>query len=230
VTSTRRRVRRCWPAALAMATVANLALLSLLAFPGGYRLQFGADASRPVDVTLAPWPVLRAPAPRKAPAQRSSGPTHATTASPPEASTIAATPQTVSPPAEGPAGALPPNADLATALRRSLVGCANQGAAWVSDADRDACRQRLADGAASVPHLQGMAQAKLNYYAAVAKAEEDWRTGRDPGHLPFLFCGVNFGQGRPGIMKPGPHALKLGPCFLEPPKGALSQDVDVPPP
>lgn len=119
---------------------------------------------------------------------------------------------------------------VAAALRGSPVGCANQGAAWMSEAERDACRQRFAAGAANAPHLQGMAPEKLAYYTALAKAQQDWLSGRDPGHLPFLYCGVKFGGGHVFKETAPPHALAFGPCFLEPPKGALSVTVDVPPP
>jgi hypothetical protein len=41
-----------------------------------------------------------------------------------------------------------------------------------------------------------------------------------PG-LPFVGCGRG---------KPPPHGLKIGPCFIDPPKGSLDLDVDIPPP
>ncbi|MEJ0066611.1 MAG: hypothetical protein WDM85_15345 [Caulobacteraceae bacterium] len=91
----------------------------------------------------------------------------------------------------------------------------------MSQAAKDACRERLAAGAASVPHLEGMPPEKLAYYAAVVKAEDDWRTGRNAGHLPFLACA-------PSAKRPPPHALKIGPCFIDPPVGSLDQDADVP--
>ena len=100
----------------------------------------------------------------------------------------------------------------------------------MTDADRAACRQYLAASAANVPHLQGMAPAKLAYYDALAKAQQDWLSGREPGNLPFLYCGLRFGQGRARSVIGPPHALKLGPCFLEPPRGSLIATVDVPSP
>jgi hypothetical protein len=86
-------------------------------------------------------------------------------------------------------------------------------------ADRDACRDRLAAGTAEAPYLSGTAPEKLAYYAAVAQAYADWKSGRDPGHPPGVGCG-----------NPPPHALKLGPCFIEPPKGSLDPEVDIAPP
>jgi hypothetical protein len=123
-------------------------------------------------------------------------------------------------PAAGAGVALKPsNGALGATLRRGDVGCAHLDAPWMTATDRDACRDHLAAGAAKTPYLSGTAPEKLAYYAAVAKAEEDWRSGRDAGHPPFILCG-----------KALPHALKLGPCYLEPPKGSLDLDVDIPPP
>jgi hypothetical protein len=229
VTSTGRRVRQTWPAALAIATAANLALLSLLAFPGRYALPLAADVGpAPVDVSVFPPLVLTSPVAPRAPVQAGAAPTRPT-ASPPTASPSLAPPAEAATPSAGAPPGASANSDLAAALRRGPVGCANQGA-WMSDADREACRHRLAAGAASAAHLWGMAPEKLAYYDALAKAEDDWRTGRNPGHLPFLFCGAKLGQGQVRDFEAPPHALKLGPCYLEPPMGALSITVDVPPP
>jgi len=202
-------------------------LLSLLATPGGY-LRLPTDSGvRPVDVAVVAMPVPRSAA-RPGHAQRTAlGAASPTTPSSAVAPTAA---QGASPAVEGPAAAPGGASEIADALRSSLFGCANQGAAWMSDAARDACRQRLAAGAASVPHLQGMAPEKLAYYAALAKAQQDWLDWRDPGHLPYIFCGAKFGQGHVREVVAPPHALKFGPCFLEPPQGMLSVTVDVPPP
>lgn len=224
------RTRRAVSAALAIAV--NVALLSLLAAPGRYRLSLPPEGGpRPVDVSVVPLPVPRSPKRSSQPAQTASTPAAAISRTPSvSAAAAAALPaQNAASSSEGPAA--PPGAQaLAAALRHSLVGCANQGAAWMSDADRDACRQRLAAGAANVPHLQGMAPEKLAYYAALAQAQQDWLSGRDPGNPPFLYCGFKFGQGRVRNIIGPPHALKFGPCFLEPPRGSLSVTVDVPSP
>jgi hypothetical protein len=98
----------------------------------------------------------------------------------------------------------------------------------MSDADRAACRDRLAEGAKKAPYLSRTDPAKLAYYDAVAKSQEDWHSGRDPGHAPAVGCVIFFGSGEKP--KPPPHALRLGPCIIEPPRGSLDPDVDVQPP
>ena len=95
----------------------------------------------------------------------------------------------------------------------------------MSDADRDACRERLASGAERTPHLDGMPAIKLAYFTAVAKAQADWASGRDAGHGFGMGCMAYFGPGvRP---KPPPHALTLGPCMISPPRGSLDVAVDI---
>jgi hypothetical protein len=113
---------------------------------------------------------------------------------------------------------------VAAALR-GRIGCAEPNAPWMSDADRAACRERLAAGAAQAPHLQGTAPVKLAYFNAVAKAQADWRSGRDAGHGLAIGCIKPIG---PGVRTPpAPHALRLGPCMIEPPRGSLNVDADI---
>ena len=220
-TSASRRARFARPTALAIAAAVNLALLSLMAQPGRYLLPTRPETGpRPVDVSVVVLRRARTPPPRSGSRRGAPSPEHAPQRQPAGPPILAPSPAAPAP-GEGPP-AFPNSAEVAAALRHGPSGCANQGAAWMSQADKDACRQRLAVGAASVPHLEGMAPNKLAYYAAVAQAEDDWRTGRNPGHLPFLAC-------MPGG-KPPPHALKIGPCFIDPPVGSLDQDADVPPP
>jgi hypothetical protein len=220
---------------LALAIALNVALLSLLAAPGRYRLSLPTEGGpRAVDVSVVSLPVPRPPARSSAPAQSIQTLTAKTSAA--AANSRAPIAMATSPPAQSapPPGEAAPGSSgaqaLAAALRHSLLGCANPLAAWMSQADRDACRQRLAAGAADLPHLQGMAPEKLAYYDAVAKAQDDFRNWRDVGHLPYVFCAVKFGQGHVRAALAPPHALKLGPCYLEPPKGPLSITVDIPPP
>jgi hypothetical protein len=211
----RRRTSRL--GALALAALANLALLTLLALPG--RDAFRAPSgSRPVKVTLEPPIILRPVSPPPSVGSAAPGRTlRPTTPTETPGPTAAPAPTT------GPVGSsLSPGAPgLAAILRRGDVGCAHPDAPWMTPADRDACRDRLAAGAAKAPYVGGMPAQKLAYYDAVAQAEADWRSGRDAGHPPFIGCGAK---------KPPPHALKIGPCFIDPPKGSLDLEVDIPPP
>ena len=69
-------------------------------------------------------------------------------------------------------------------------------------------------------YQSGIPAAKSQYYAAVLAAEDDYR--KHGGHPPVVACI----PGKPKHMLP--HAIKLGPCYIEPPQGSLSVDVDVP--
>lgn len=149
-------------------------------------------------------------------------------------------------PNPGEAGAGPPalaSADLSRALRGRL-GCANLDS--LSRAERAACEERLGRGAADAPYIPApIDPAKRAYYAAVAAAKApdppptpQGATGRlglfegdargMKGHGPQVGCSIKFGPGEKP--KGPPNALKLGPCFINPPAGPLSPDVDIAPP
>ncbi|MGZ6020327.1 MAG: hypothetical protein ACXWKO_16790 [Phenylobacterium sp.] len=93
------------------------------------------------------------------------------------------------------------------------------------------------------------------YYDAVIKAkapDKPWTPNRAIGalnrfdpeprasndHLPGVGCVFPFTYGQKQTAKQKkaarrnalPHALWLGPCFIEPPKGSLDPEVDVPVP
>jgi len=223
--------------ALLAAAGVQLAFLALF----GWRtdespLPVGGDARPPIVVTMAtpPRPVTRpqltslgrlsaAQVARRTP----SAPAGATLA--PLVPAVPSASQAGPSPAPSP-GLGPGYADISAALRHGGVGCADAAASRLSQKERDGCRDRLAMNAMQAPHLEGMAPEKLAYYQAVAKAEDDWRSGRDPGHLPFVFCGMHPGHGRANVEPAPAHALRLGPCYIEPPKGSLDVDVDTPRP
>jgi hypothetical protein len=138
-----------------------------------------------------------------------------------------------------------PSQDLRAALRRG-VGCANAGALKLSRAERELCDEQLGRGAASAPFLPAaIGGAKRAYYDAVAEAKKadgaptpqrapgvlgmfDGDSRGTNGHGPSVGCHIAFGVGpKP---KPPPNALSLGPCYIEPPKGPLSTEVDITPP
>jgi len=223
-----RRRRARWLAALGLAALAHLAAFALLDFRGRDAWRVAEDSTPPETVTLARLPLARtAPAAAGQPQASARSATAATPSAMALPGVQTANPSPTPSPPAGPPGpvAAPGGGDLAAALRGSAVGCASTGAAWMSQAERDACRERLAAGADRVQHLEGMAPEKLAYYAAVAKAEQDWLSGRNPGHPPGVACAIYFGRGP--APRPPPHALVLGPCIIEPPRGSLDVDVDV---
>lgn len=124
-------------------------------------------------------------------------------------------------PAPGPSGVGAP-AGVASALRGSLVGCANAEALRLSDAERAECRDRFAAGAAMTPHRWGIPGDKRAYYDTVLATEAKFRNDPGGGHGPGVLC-IPGARGRPL-----PHAIKIGPCYIEPPQGMLDVDVDVP--
>jgi hypothetical protein len=48
------------------------------------------------------------------------------------------------------------------------------------------------------------------------------------GHGPAVGCKIHFGPGK--VRNTPPHALTFGPCYIEPPKGSLTPEVDLTPP
>jgi hypothetical protein len=115
----------------------------------------------------------------------------------------------------------------------------------MSRAERDRCDEQLGRGVATAPYLPAAIGPRIRaYYDAVAEAKKaDPQPVRPPGiessfgdpiprpsngHPPGIGCQIFFGPG--AKPNPRPHALTLGPCFIEPPKGPLTPEVDVPPP
>ena len=179
---------------------------------------------RPVEGPLPVTPLSAEPAPAR-PSERPSGPT------------------VQEPAAPAPVG--PPGPDLRLSLRHGAAGCTNAGAVGMSRAERERCDEQLGRGVATAPYLPAAIAPRIRaYYDAVAEAKRaDPQPVRPPGiessfgdpiprpssgHPPAIGCQMFFGPGaRPN---PRPHALTLGPCFIEPPKGPLTPEVDVPPP
>lgn len=135
-------------------------------------------------------------------------------------------------------------ADLSAALRHGVLGCANL--ASLGRTEREACEEKLGAGAKLAPVLsQGRDPRIQAYYDAVAKAkapDKPWTPMRAIGamgidqevprgsndRLPGIGCAIPFGPGQK--LKLPSHWLKLGPCFIAPPKGPLSTEVDITPP
>jgi hypothetical protein len=134
-----------------------------------------------------------------------SQPTHAPTIATPAAPSLE--------PSKQPIG----DARLSLALRRSGVGCANADAVNLSEAEREACRRRLADGAGVTPFISGVPTEKSQYYVALQESEAEMNRSPTGGHLPGIVCG--------GAKKR--LGLKVGPCTLAAPLSPWTPEADV---
>jgi hypothetical protein len=160
---------------------------------------------------------------------------------PPQAAAAPVTPPVLSRPAEaaGPAVPAVPSADeasdgetqqLARTLRGSRVGCANPD--LLSEAEQLRCQDQLERGSKLAKYIPTPLPAERRaYYDAVVKAKTDMKKAAVVGeHGPRLGCKLAFGgpKGTNGWKKP-PTGLKIGPlpCYLQPPVGPLSVDVDI---
>ena len=174
----------------------------------------------------------------------------------PSAETTEPTPSAPAPPgAEGEA-APAPAPDIRQALRHGATGCLGVLQAGMTREERERCDERLALGVKTAPYIQTPLEPRMRgYYDAVIKAkapDKPWTPNRAIGalgrfdpeprasgdHLPAVGCVVPFGLPKKITAKEKqalkkhilPHALWLGPCFIEPPKGSLDPEVDVPVP
>ncbi len=101
-----------------------------------------------------------------------------------------------------------------TGMLRGSVGCAEASFAHLTQQELDRCaRWRQAQVKPGLEILAPIEANKRAWFDATVAARNA------PDHVPVGGC---FG-------KPPPHAIKLGPCYIEPPKGPFSEDVDVPP-
>ena len=101
------------------------------------------------------------------------------------------------------------------AMLRGSVGCNEETFVHLSQQERDRCAKwRLAQVKPGLEIAAPIAPEKRAWFDATVAARQA------PDHGPGVSC----------FVKP-PHGLKLGPlpCYLEPPKGPLSEDVDAPP-
>jgi hypothetical protein len=219
-------------AALAFGLAVHVAMLGLMRF-GSERFDWPTSLSnaRPITLVFVPHPSRYALGPN---VPHLSDQRQWKVNVPPVTLLLPTSPSPNSPAPVTPKAALPgdggPNpgaapGNLAKVLRGGLLGCANADAIGLNEKEREGCRQRLAAGAGEAAYLSAVPAEKLAYYDAVAKANADWLSDRNEGHVPYIKC--TFGPGKAQV--PG-HALKAGPCFLDPPVGSLDIDADVPPP
>jgi hypothetical protein len=119
--------------------------------------------------------------------------------------------------AEGPADCEPE--DLALLTDEEKTHCrsqidADQGRRLAREAD--ARRMKQFANLKDVPDMDRIPPEKRAYYDAVVAAY------KSEGHGPGIMCGA----GKP------PHSLRIGPlpCFITPPHGFLTEELDLPDP
>lgn len=226
--------RRALIPAIALAALAHL--LAFLAL--GWRIPespapLSPDNVPPMEIQLVRPPTVTPTPPRPSSAVSFARPSPAR----PEPSPIpvppASTPAPRSPAlAAGPADCEPEDLPLLTDAEKAR--CHNQVEAdkerrFARGADERAARQ-VAE-AQRGPQTYRMSSAKEAYYGAIADAY--WQQSHGPpmaGHTPGVGCSVQFSGLKVGRSKPPPHSLSLGPCFLAPPQGFLTEETRVAPP
>ena len=171
---------------------------------------------------------------------------------PPGRETAEPAPAAPSPPgADGSGAATAP--DIRLALRHGAMGCSSALQANMTREERERCDERLAVGVKTAPFMQAALEPRMRaYYDAVIKAkapDKPWTPNRAIGALgrldpePRVSSSGDHGwdrlrhsvqpaESRATKAAPDalPHALWLGPCYIEPPKGSLDPEVDIPVP
>jgi hypothetical protein len=236
----RRSQRTAWASGLAGALLVNLLLLAGLAFERPQTQWRDHDDTLSVTLRLAPER-LAPPPPRAMPQARQARPLASVSAQPAPRPAVAPTaaPANAAPASRQPAGAGqgPPSSGegaadgrVASALR-GLVGCSQAGLLNLTPEERAACdqtRTRQADAAKG--KVDPLPLQKRVYYDAVQQAYADMHDPRTPvpvkagdqtwyskAHGPGVGCKLG-GKGAP------PNSLKLGPCFISPPQGVLTEE------
>jgi hypothetical protein len=138
---------------------------------------------------------------------------------------------------------LPPG--VRAALRRQ-TDCAERSGLRLAKDERGDCDERLGKGALAAPYLKAPIAPEIRqYWDAVAEAKSSKDLPTPPiarqrlgafaapganmkGHGPGIGCHIDIGPKGLKVQRPA-HGLKLGPlpCFIVPPAGSLSPDVDV---
>ncbi len=160
---------------------------------------------RSLEVTLTALP---------APTERIRPRTRPPSARPPLAAVPVAPATAVPAPSAAPAPAMA-TADPGKirAILRGSVGCSEETFVHLSQQELDRCAKwRRSQAKPGLEILAPIEANKRAWFDATVAARNA------PDHPPMGGC---FG-------KPPPHAIKLGPCYVEPPKGPFSEDVDVP--
>ncbi|HEY0437064.1 MAG TPA: hypothetical protein VGC92_10510, partial [Phenylobacterium sp.] len=201
-------------------------------------VQLAPRLPRTVSAAARPLRLHRTPAPAQ-----TAGPPVSPLPAQPSAPALPALAQTPGP-------AQPP--DLRAALRHGVAGCVNGAVVGLTPAERERCNERLGRNMTREPFLPAPLEGRIRaYYDAViaAKAPDPQpvrltaQGASGPGtagmfstderitngHGPAIGCKIHFGVGKKQPSA-GPHALTWGPCYIEPPKGSLTPEVDITPP
>lgn len=137
---------------------------------------------------------------------------------------------------------------------RATVGCDHRDGVGLTRVEREHCNEIAGARGQIGPRIGGVPDEKRAYYDQVAAAYAAMRyptpvargpafgTGAAgayadpptamPGHMPGIGCRLPLGKPRgwKGGHDGPAHSLKLGPCFISPPQGVLTEEADVRPP
>jgi hypothetical protein len=150
---------------------------------------------------------------------------------------------------EAPAPAVIPTPQ-GPALATGPADCATEDLPLLTDAEKARCRNAMdadkarglargADERAArqvaeaqrMPQAYRMDAAKEAYYGAVAEAYDQQAHGPPmAGHTPGPGCAIQFSGLKLVRPKLPPHSLHLGPCFITPPQGFLTEESRLEPP
>lgn len=124
--------------------------------------------------------------------------------------------------------------DLPLLTDAERLRCRNEiGAQNAREAARtaDARLARRLASLSTAPHVDSIPEEKRAYYDAVAAAYDQQSHGPPmAGHTPGPGCSIKFSGLTIVKSKPPPHSLHLGPCFIAPPQGFLTEESRVEPP
>ncbi len=210
------QARQRWSSALAVSVLIHAALLA--AMLASIRILRPPAEPRSIELRLLA-PTFE-PAHRRPPSPGGTGGAHA-----PAAAAAPARPALpVSPGPEAPGGPAGEDLGAAHGFLRGALGCAEQAMARLTEAERVRCAERLARGVdPNRPFPAPIAPEKRAWFDAIVRARQQ------PGRPPMLGCGISFSGIKPVKPRKPAHSLQLGPlpCFILPPKGSLTEDVDI---
>jgi hypothetical protein len=218
----RRTARKRTPIAAAVALLAHLGALWVIGWRSpGLNTVVPADDNRAMQVQLVrPFQRAAAPASDRPSAQpHAQGPARSAPAFGPAPETTVIPPNTQQAAGGGAGDCAPEDLPLLTEAERQH--CRNQIDAENGRRAARGADERLAKRLATLSTasaVDSMPAEKRAYYDAVAAAYAG------PGHLPGLAC--PFVK----LKKPPPGSVKVGPCYITPPQGVLTEELGLDPP